>query len=326
MQTNNITDQFIIDTFFSMKGNLTRAYQKLIDSNIDIKNYLDSRYSDCNDYNEILWRIKLGYETVPLCPVCKQNTIKFYGSAQVGYSQTCCKKCRDILWHNNQVSTVKKKYGVENSFQAEEVKEKIKETCLERYGYEFSLQVPEIREKGIETNLEKYGVKNGGGSQQAIEKIKQTCLERYGVENPSYVPEFIDKIRNTMHKKHTFATSKTETKIKELLISKFGINDIKDQYKSELYPFKCDFYIVSLDMYIECNFHWTHGFHKFDKNNIDDIEKLNKWKSKTTNYYKSAINVWTCSDLLKFKYAENNKLNYHAFYTYNECVDFINNL
>ena len=326
MYTNNITDQFIINEFFSQKGNLTRSYQKIIDSNIDIKNYLDSRFQNCSNYNEILWRIKLGYEEVPICPICKQNLIKFYGSAQIGYSQTCSKKCRDILWHNNQTNTIKEKYGVENPFQSEIIKNKIKEICLDRYGYEYSLQVPEIRQKGIETNLEKYGVHNGGGSQQAIEKIKQTCIDRYGVENVNVLPNIKEKIINTMHKNHSYGISKSENKVKEVLINKFGNNDICTQYYSELYPFKCDFYIKSLDMYIECNFHWTHGFHKFDKNNQEDIDKLNLWKQKSTDYYNSAIDVWTNRDILKFKTAEDNNLNYYAFYTYNECIEFINNL
>lgn len=59
--------------------------------------------------------------------------------------------------------------------------------------------------------------------------------------------------------------------------NKYGIENVKRQYKSELYPFACDFYIQNLDLYIECNFHWTHGGHKFDKNNENDIKQLNEF-------------------------------------------------
>lgn len=72
-----ITDQTIINLFFSKKGNRTNRYQKIIDNNLEIKSYLDSRYSDCIDYNEILWRIKLGYENVPICPVCGEHHVRF---------------------------------------------------------------------------------------------------------------------------------------------------------------------------------------------------------------------------------------------------------
>ena len=35
--------------------------------------------------------------------------------------------------------------------------------------------------------------------------------------------------------------------------------DVITQYKDDRYPFACDFYIPSLDLFIECNYHWTHG-------------------------------------------------------------------
>lgn len=54
-----ITDQTIINLFFSKKGNRTNRYQKIIDNNLEIKSYLDSRYSDCIDYNEIFMENKI---------------------------------------------------------------------------------------------------------------------------------------------------------------------------------------------------------------------------------------------------------------------------
>ena len=176
-----ITDQTIINLFFSKKGNRTNRYQKIIDNNLEIKSYLDSRYSDCIDYNEILWRIKLGYENVPICPVCGEHHVRFFGTAQRGYSTTCSKQCRDILWHQKQVDVIKEKYGVENCFQSTECKEKIKKTNLERYGCEHILSNKTIREKYALINLKKYGVTNGGASKQAQDKIKKHMLEKYGV-------------------------------------------------------------------------------------------------------------------------------------------------
>lgn len=40
-----------------------------------------------------------------------------------------------------------RKYGVEYSFQSEEVKEKSKRTCLEKYGVEYATQNSEIKKK-----------------------------------------------------------------------------------------------------------------------------------------------------------------------------------
>jgi hypothetical protein len=101
-------------------------------------------------------------------------------------------------------------------------------------------------------------------------------------------------------------------------------NDIRRQYKSEEYPFACDFYIADNDLYIECNFHWTHGKHCFDKNNPDDIKKLNLWKkrSEEKDYYISAIDVWANRDIMKRKIAEKHGLNYLEFFSFSELKNY----
>ena len=37
------------------------------------------------------------------------------------------------------------------------------------------------------------------------------------------------------------------------------LSDVITQYKDDRYPFACNFYIPSLDLFIECNYHWTYG-------------------------------------------------------------------
>jgi len=58
------------------------------------------------------------------------------------------------------------------------------------------------------------------------------------------------------------------------LLSMYDKSDILRQYKSERYPWHCDFYIISEDKFIECNYFWTHGSHPFDKNSQEDQERL----------------------------------------------------
>lgn len=101
-----------------------------------------------------------------------------------------------------------------------------------------------------------------------------------------------------------------------ILIDKYGQDNVIRQYRSTEYPYNCDFYIKSLNLYIECNFHWTHGGHEFDKNNPSDIEKLNEWKNKakSSKYYKNAIKTWTIRDVEKKNIAKNNDLNYVIIY------------
>lgn len=77
------------------------------------------------------------------------------------------------------------KYGVENVFQAEVVKDKIKSTMNERYNADTPLGNPEILAKMQKTNMDRYGAANVLKNPAILEKMHATCKERYGVENIS---------------------------------------------------------------------------------------------------------------------------------------------
>ena len=167
-------------------------------------------------------------------------------------------------------------------------------------------------------------------NKQCIEQSKQTCLERYGVDNYGKTREHIlathskevnEKRNNTKRNNGTFNSSKPENLSYKLLKEKF--DDVIYQYKSEVYPFICDFYIPSLKMYIECNYHWTHGFRPFSEKDNECIKLLNKWKEGNTKYYNNAIITWTVRDVQKRKVAKENNLNYKEFWNINELKKFI---
>jgi hypothetical protein len=133
----------------------------------------------------------------------------------------------------------------------------------------------------------------------------------------------------TRRKNGTITTSSPEEATYAQLCALFSTEDVVRQYKSKLYPFHCDFYIKSLDLYIELNLHWAHGEHLFDKYNKYDLEKLTIWQSKAdagNNYYKRAITTWTIRDPLKFETAKKNNLNYIVLYNDNEIVSYLNSL
>jgi hypothetical protein len=69
-----------------------------------------------------------------------------------------CTSCTTINQRRKMKETSIDKYGVENPFQSDIVKEKIKNTCLEKYGVERASQLEEVKEKMKSTCLEKYGV------------------------------------------------------------------------------------------------------------------------------------------------------------------------
>lgn len=52
------------------------------------------------------------------------------------------------------------RYGVENPFQSEVVKEKMRKTWIKNYGMENPTQDDDIREKQKQTSFNRYGVEN----------------------------------------------------------------------------------------------------------------------------------------------------------------------
>lgn len=144
-------------------------------------------------------------------------------------------------------------------------------------------------------------------------------LKAYKVNHDTIV----EKIYQTKKKNHTLNSSKIEQCIKELL--QFIFPDIQCQYRSEQYPFNCDFYIPALDLYIEYNGLWTHGGRSFDETDESCIEQLNIWKekAKTSKFYQNAIDTWTIRDVKKRQCAIDNNLNWLCFYTMRELEEFL---
>lgn len=136
----------------------------------------------------------------------------------------------------------------------------------------------------------------------------------------------------TKKKNNTFNTSKDEEYIYNQLTKKFKA--ILRQYKSEKYPFRCDFYIPALDLYIEYQGTWSHGKYKrellgaFDKRNNKHIRIYNMWKEKAiySKQYKQALNTWTIRDPLKRQTAKQNNLNWIEFFTIKEFENWFKNL
>lgn len=214
------------------------------------------------------------------------------------------------------------KYGAECVLQSEIIREQIKKTNLERYGVESPLQSDEIRERIKQTNIERYGVESPFQSDEIREHIKQINLERYGVENVMQSNSIKQKVSDRKRENGTFNTSMPEESLLEILVSKFGEDDVLTQYNSDKrYPFHCDFYIKSRDMFIELNAFWMHGYCWFDENSIASNITLEDWmpklNSKQSKSYKSAVHTWTVHDVLKRKYAQDNHLNYITFWDSN---------
>lgn len=84
----------------------------------------------------------------------------------------------------------------------------------------------------------------------------------------------------------------------------------------------CDFYIPSENLYIEYQGYYTHGKHKFNKENIRDQIEVERLKNKYGEECTQII-IWTIKDVEKREMAKKNNLNYLEFFTLDEVEKYI---
>ena len=232
--------------------------------------------------------------------------------------------------NNSQLQEVKDK--ISESHSTQEWKDLVKKTKLERYGDENYNNI----EKNQKTKLERYGDSNYNNSlkrnqsradhideinkhisesrlaNNSYQKGINTLIDKYGSLD-EYYKQINMKIYQTRKENNTLSNykSKAEQRFEDLLLTVIDKDDLIYQYLSDEYPFKADFYIKSLDCYIELNASWQHGGDRFNNSNKDHLDKLNLWKSKG---YDNAIYQWTDLDIRKWKTAEDNNLNFIVIY------------
>jgi hypothetical protein len=82
-------------------------------------------------------------------------------------------------------------------------------------------------------------------------------------------------------------------------------------------------------MFVECNFHWTHGLGLgfYDRDNLDHRALLRKWRQKADadgkTFYRAAIYAWTDLDLRKARAAQAAGLRYLAFWKPEEALSWL---
>ena len=119
-----------------------------------------------------------------------------------------CHKCIAKINANKESTKERRKatclakYGVENTFQSEEKKAKIRQTWKERYGVEVCSQNPEVYAKVKKTNIERYGYTCTLNTEENLTKRKETWLTTLGVDNPNKSNIVKAKARKTCLKKY----------------------------------------------------------------------------------------------------------------------------
>ena len=209
-------------------------------------------------------------------------------------------------------------------------KSKIQKTSLERYGVTNAMLNEDVVSKLKVTNLKRYGKPYYTSTNEFKLKSKKSLMTKYGVDHISkssfYIEnkeQIVDKIQRSLKIRSTYTKSKVEDVFYCKLVSIYGENDVERQYKSIDYPYACDFYVKSKDLYIEFNGHWTHGDCFYSENSDYTAKFLKRLNSHSGDYYKKAKYVFTKLDVEKVSMAKLNNLNYLVFWN-NDLSDVDN--
>lgn len=186
------------------------------------------------------------------CDYCKKIVNKTYGTYLKQHHEEFGDACSGCQTKKNKVIS-REKYSVDNVFQLEETKEKIKKhfydiygvdnpsqvneiydkikrTWKKKYGKDHISQVSSIQEKKKENNLKKYGVTNPSKLKIVQEKIENTTMERYGYKRASQHPDIKEKVTKTCMerygKKRYSMTDECKEKIKNTNLKKYGTQQV----------------------------------------------------------------------------------------------------
>ena len=183
-----------------------------------------------------------------LCFYCGKEKIiskKAYNSQTDNNKKkfTCSKSCSLL----KSKETNLKKWGVENPFQSEEIKGKIKRSNIKKWGVENPQQSDIIKEKTLVTNLKRWGYKKPSMSDGVKSKVKQTNNTKFGFDYPAQSEDIKKKMLSSCYDRWgVYNFSKTD-KFKEILYKRSFDKMIKklkkhgellDSNKSE-YKIKC---------------------------------------------------------------------------------------
>lgn len=206
------------------------------------------------------------------------------------------------------------------SNKSEDQRDKSIKKAQETWKRKSQDELDSIKRKISETVLNTWNTK----SLEDIESIRSKISQSVKTTWINHKSEILEKSNKTRKENNTFNSSSDEQLFYKLLLNYFKEDDIVCQYNtlivenSNRYPFNCDFYIRSLDLFIELNRSWTHGIKPFNRKDPEcrslAMKIYKQAKLTKSDYYKIAFSVIVKSDPLKFKTARENNLNYVMIY------------
>lgn len=159
-----------------------------------------------------------------VCKICGKEAI--FSNIDYGYRSGCCKEHMN-KWNQIQIKkAVQDKYGVDNIFQCEETKDKMKETYNKRYGVDYNHQYINIMKKSLQTGFK-------------IKQFRNTDIWFQGSYELDFLEKFYDKYSDIQQGP--------------------SINYLFKNKKCVYHP---DFFIPSLNLIVEIKSTYYNNMHK----------------------------------------------------------------
>ncbi len=169
-------------------------------------------------------------ESEGICQNENCSKITSFRGLKTGYSKFCSPGCvskSDIVKKKKEKKSLKK-YGTKHVFQAKEVIQKSKETCLKNLNVDNASKSDIVKKKKEKKSLKKYGTKHVFQAKIVKDKIKDTCLKTWNVSHNMKAQVNRDKVIKTNLKKYGVKWSLENKEVRE----KGKITSLK-KYKTE---------------------------------------------------------------------------------------------
>lgn len=186
----------------------------------------------------------------------------------------------------------------------------------------MGLSNPIAKARAADTNLKKYGVENFMQQKDIliVSPFSDENVRKKGISSRALrVQDAMIKFKTTgVLDENALKMSQAELTVFYKLIQRFGKDDVFYSYGihpfDSRYPFNCDFYIKSLDLFIEMNVHYSHGKHWYDSNNHDDKLRVEHLLSSKSKKSRESVQTWIKNDVEKRLKAKQSGLNYLVFW------------
>ena len=206
----------------------------------------------------------------------------------------------DLYWKDNlSIPEISKIFNCTHTT----IRNNMKRYCIPRRSDSEAVKISSakrseesLRERAIKFRKTWYS--RPESEREVINKSRATKPENKEVQ--------IQKIKESKLRNGTNKASKAEDNFYHSLTILFDKADIVRPYTDDRYPFLCDFYIKSKDLFIEYQGHPSHGYCPFDKDNKEHLAYLEKQSIDMT--------TWIKRDVIKLETAKRNNIRLALIY------------